>query len=214
MEGFFLNWFLLIIVFGLPLISPGPDFIVAVRHAVLYSRSIGLITALGFMIGVIVHVTYTLLGIATLIGQSVVLFNILKYIGATYLLYIGYKSLRSKGFDQDIELSKRKKAKEITLGKAFIVGFLTNILNPKATLFFLAIFSQFITTETSLTVQITYGATCVIMTGIWFSFVAIILTQQKIKAVFLKFTKYIDRLCGVVLIGLGLKLAMTKGATS
>ncbi len=212
MEQFWLNLILLIFVFGLPLISPGPDFIVAVRNSILYSRKIGLVTALGFALGVIVHVAYTLFGIAAIIAQSVVLFNILKYAGAAYLLYIGYKSLRSGGFDENQNQTQGRVRKNMTSRKALWSGFLTNVLNPKATLFFLAIFSQFITVETPMAQQLAYGGTCVIMTGIWFSIVAIVLTNPKIKAVFLKATKYIDRICGAVLIALGIKLALSKAA--
>jgi RhtB (resistance to homoserine/threonine) family protein len=210
MEQFWLNLILLFFVFGLPLISPGPDFIVAVRNSILYSRKIGLVTALGFALGVIVHVVYTLFGIAAIIAQSVVLFNILKYAGAAYLFYIGYKSLRSKGFDENQNETEGRVQKDMTPRKALWSGFLTNVLNPKATLFFLAVFSQFINANTPMIEQLAYGGLCITMTGIWFSIVAIVLTNSKIKAVFLKATKYIDRVCGAVLIALGIKLALSK----
>lgn len=210
MDIFWFNWLLLFVVFGLPLISPGPDFIVAVRNSILYSRKIGIITAMGFMLGVCVHITYTLFGIAAVISQSVILFNILKYAGAAYLFYIGIKALRSKGFEQ--ENGKSKKQRATTMGNfgALWSGFLTNVLNPKATLFFLAVFSQFIGPETSMTTQLIYGGTCVIMTGVWFTIVAVVLTNTKIKSAFLRFTKWIDRVCGCLLIALGIKLALSK----
>jgi threonine/homoserine/homoserine lactone efflux protein len=85
---------------------------------------------------------------------------------------------------------------------------LTNVLNPKATMFFLAIFSQFVTPDTSMGVQALYGATCVVMTGLWFSFVAVVLTGQRIKSIFLRASRWIDRVCGVLLVGLGVRLAM------
>lgn len=211
MENLLVNWFLLIGVFSIAVISPGPDFIMVIRNSILYSRTIGIITAFGLAFGVCVHVTYTLIGIAALIAQSVLLFNILKYAGAAYLLYIGFKSLRSRGFKADeSELDKTKNKKDITALKALSIGFLTNVLNPKATLFFLAVFSQFITPETSITAQIIYSTTCASMVALWFSGVAIVLTNQKIKSVFLKFTKWIDRVCGGLLIALGIKLALSK----
>ena len=79
------------------LASPGPDFVIAARYALIHSRKIGVIAALGFAIGVVVHVTYVLLGLAALIAQSVIVFNIIKYIGAAYLFYIGVQALLSKG---------------------------------------------------------------------------------------------------------------------
>ncbi|MBT8448239.1 MAG: LysE family transporter, partial [Gammaproteobacteria bacterium] len=99
--------------------------------------------------------------------------------------------------------------KSISSKKAFITGFLTNLLNPKATMFFLAVFSQFINVDTAIATQVFYASTCVLMTFLWFSFVAVILSHQKIKLTFLKFTKWIDRICGVLLIGLSVKLLFT-----
>lgn len=211
MDIFWLNWALLIGIFGMAVASPGPDFVIAVRNSVLYSRKIGILTAIGFALGVCIHITYALFGIAALIAQSVILFSILKYAGAAYLFYIGIKSLRSTGFHQDkADKTKPLKKSHMSSWQALWSGFLTNVLNPKATLFFLAVFSQFIGPETSLTTQLIYGATCIIMTGLWFSIVAIVLTNPKIKTAFLRFTKWIDRICGCLLIGLGIKLALSR----
>jgi RhtB (resistance to homoserine/threonine) family protein len=208
MDIFWINWFLLIGIFAMALAAPGPDFVMAVRNSVLHSRTAGIFTAIGFALGVGIHVTYTLFGIATLISQSVLLFSILKYAGAAYLFYIGIKSLRSNGYDR----TSVQDVPKIGLSplKALWSGFLTNALNPKATLFFLSIFSQFIGPQTPLAAQLLYAGTCVVMTALWFSFVAIVLTNQKVKAVFLKFTKWIDRVCGGLLIALGIKLALSK----
>ena len=210
MESIWLNWFLLIGVFGLAVASPGPDFVIAVRNSVLGSRKAGLLTALGFATGVVIHMAYTLVGLAAIIANSVVLYSILKYVGAAYLFYMGYKSLRSKGFDDSEVTGLRGLKKEISNKRAFLSGFVTNILNPKATLFFLAVFSQFITADTAFSVQFFYASTCVVMTGLWFSIVAVVLTDRRIKNKFLSFSQVIDRLCGGFLIALSLKLALSK----
>ena len=210
MESFWLNWFLLIGIFSMALASPGPDFVIAVRNAVLYSRKIGIITAIGFALGVTVHMAYTFLGLALLISQSVLLFSIIKYAGAAYLFYIGIKALFSQGFEENNTRKKKVARPNMNAKKALWSGFLTNVLNPKATIFFMAVFSQFITPETSFLVQFTYAGTCIVMTGIWFSLVAVVLTNARIKAKFLKFTKWIDRVCGSLLIALGIKLAFSK----
>lgn len=212
MDSILINWFLLVGIFGIALASPGPDFVIAARYALIHSRKVGVMTALGFAVGVIVHVTYVLLGLATLIAQSVILFNIIKYIGAAYLFYIGVQALLSKGTDpQKAKQSApdMDKTKTITYKKAFMTGFLTNLLNPKATMFFLAIFSQFISVETTALVQTLYAGTCVAMTFLWFSFVAVVLSSPKIKESFFKFSKWIDKVCGILLIGLSIKLVLT-----
>lgn len=203
-----INWGLLITVFWVALMSPGPDFVVAVRNAVLYSRATGLMTALGFAAGVAVHVGYTLAGLAALIAHSVIAFSILKYAGAAYLFFMAYKALKSKGFEAPSIDGTEQEKRKLSPFKAFRDGFLTNLLNPKATMFFLAIFSQFITPETGHAVQALYGATCIVMTGLWFSFVTLVLTGQRIKSIFLRASRWIDRICGVLLVGLGIRLAL------
>ena len=207
MDGLFLNWVLLMGVFILALASPGPDFVIAIRYALLYSRKMGVLAALGFAVGVAIHVAYVLLGLAALIASSVMLFTIIKFIGAAYLFYIGVRALLSQGA-KDKKLAPANH-NSISAKKAFMTGFLTNLLNPKATMFFLAVFSQFINVDTAIAIQIFYAATCVVMTFLWFSFVAIILSNPKIKQKFIKSTKWIDKICGVLLIGLSVKLLLT-----
>lgn len=210
MEQILINWILLIGIFSIALASPGPDFVIAVRNSISFSRLAGIFTAIGFALGIAVHVSYTLFGLATIIAQSVLLFNIIKYAGAAYLLYIGIQCLLSKGFDPKKTNINKKRKGNIKPIACLWSGFLTNLLNPKATLFFLAIFSQFITAETSMLVQALYGGTCVLLTAIWFSLVALFLTNPRIKNIFFKFTKFIDRTCGGVLILLSFKLAFSQ----
>ena len=211
MEAFLFEWIAVCTVMFLGVISPGPDFVVAVRHGVIYSRRTGLFTALGFGLGVLIHVAYCILGIAAIIASSITAFNIIKIAGTAFLIFIGYKALRSKGFDNPSAFKGLKERRtDITAMKAMKIGFLTNLLNPKATLFFLALFTQVISPETPASVQLVYGASCfVIVTG-WFSFVAIVLTAPRIKATFLKSAQWIDRISGGVMIMLGVRLLWTK----
>lgn len=212
MELVITNWLLLDGVFFLALISPGPDFVVAIRNSVLYSRWTGIFTAIGFGLGVAVHCTYVLFGIAALIAQSVLLFNIIKYVGAAYLFYVGFKALKSQGSSPDMikGLKKGQAHDDLSMLSALWSGFLTNVLNPKATMFFMAVFAQFIDVNTSMGTQVLYAGTCVMMTILWFSAVSLFLTLSPVKRVFFAISKWIDRVCGCLLIGLGVKLALTK----
>lgn len=213
MDPFIIQWLTLIAVFSLAVISPGPDFVMAVRNSVLFSRRAGIFTALGFGVGVLIHVTYTIMGIATVISQSIILFNVIKWAGAAYLIYIGYHALRSKGMGQKIVDEAQKEGKngseEMGDFQAFRGGFLTNALNPKATLFFLAIFSQIISHDTPAAWQAIYGLTCAVMVVGWFSIVTFVLTYAPVRAVFLRASRWIDRVCGALLIALGIKVALT-----
>lgn len=208
---FYAEWLMLIAVSGIAMVSPGPDFVMAVRNSIVYSRKIGIFTAIGFGLGVCVHVFYSLAGIAAIIAQSVLLFTVIKFIGAAYLIYIGFKALRSPGYQASPEMSENINGKKISTIGAVRSGFITNLFNPKATLFFLALFTQIINPHTPLAVLMLYGATCVFLCIGWFSIVALVLTNVRIKKIFLSFSRWIDRVCGGLLIALGVKLVMNKG---
>lgn len=201
---------MLVAVFMVALASPGPDFVMAVRNSVMYSRKTGIFTAIGFALGVMFHVAYCLAGLAFVISQSVLLFNIIKTVGALYLFYVGFQALRSKGFKPaDVEEGRTGGPLMSPLA-ALGCGFVTNLFNPKATLFFLALFTQILDPHILPVEKIVYGLTCVVMTALWFSLVATVLTMPEIRTVFLRFSKWIDRICGGMFIALGLKLAVSR----
>lgn len=208
MQSYWLEWFTLVGVFSVAVMSPGPDFVVAVRNALAYGRRAGLWTALGFGCGVAAHATYTLLGIAALIAQSIVLFNVLKYAGAAYLIYMGFKAIRSRGSAGDLAIEPAQSGLDGVA--AFRSGFITNLLNPKASLFFLALFTQIVDPHTPIAIQTLFGLTCAVMVTVWFSLVACILSAPGIRARFLRAAQWIDRICGGIFIALGLKLALTR----
>ncbi len=172
------------------------------------SRRAGIFTAIGFGLGVSIHVFYCLAGLAVVISQSIVLFSIIKWIGAAYLFYVGYHALKSKGFHQ--EGTAGEGAIAMTAAQALRSGFITNLFNLKATLFFLALFTQILSPDISLGEKSIYGLTCIFMTMLWFIIVATVLTTPKIRAAFLRMSKWIDRVCGAMFIALGIKLAVTK----
>lgn len=209
---YFLHWLTLTALFSLATISPGPDFVLAVRNSIVYSRRTGLFTALGFGLGILVHVSYTVLGIAAIISRSILLFNAIKLAGAAYLIYIGVNALRSRGMGQAAvnQALKNTDHKEMSSFAALRSGFLTNVLNPKVTLFFLAIFSQIITPETPMVWSTIYGLTCAAIVSSWFGFVSLVLTHKKVRNLFLKAAKGIDRVCGALLIALGIKVALSS----
>ena len=211
MTLYLIQWLTLILTFSIAIIAPGPDFVMAVRNSVIYSRRAGIFTSIGFGLGVLVHVSYTAFGISAIIAQSVMLFNIIKWAGAAYLLFIGIKSLRSTGMNKDIlkqSASDEPQEKSLKDVNAIRMGFLTNLLNPKATLFFLAIFSQIISVQTPPIWYVIYGLTCSVMCMLWFIMVAVVLTYEPIRNQFLKVSKWIDRTCGALLILLGIKVAL------
>lgn len=199
---------MLVVVFSVALASPGPDFVMAVRNSVMGSRKAGIFTAIGFGLGVAIHVAYCLAGLALVIAQSVVLFSIIKWIGAAYLFWVGYHALKSKGYTPPEEGAEAPAA--MSALQALRSGFITNLFNPKATLFFLALFTQILSPDIGIAAKAVYGLTCIVMTMLWFSVVATVLTTPKIRSAFLRASKWIDRVCGAMFVALGLKLAVTR----
>jgi len=192
----------------LAVISPGPDFIMACRNSLVYSRKTGIWTAVGFGLGISIHIFYSLAGLALIISKSILLFNVIKFLGAGYLIYIGLKSVLSKS--SAIELGDQPHKEDITRYAAIKMGFLTNILNPKVTLFFLSLFTLVISPETPLLIMLIMSAIMIINTMLWFSLVALFLTQKRIRAVFEKFQGVFSKTLGGLLIALGIRVALTE----
>lgn len=194
----------------LAVMSPGPDFAMVIRNSLVHSRKTGLLAAVGLALGNTLHVIYSLLGIGLIISQSVLLFTFIKWLGAAYLIYIGVKSLLAKKHtESETESSTLERADtNLTPLQAVRMGFLTNALNPKATLFFLALFTQVINPATPLSIKALYGLEMSTVTFLWFGFVVMILTHHRVQVVFNGIKHHIDRLFGAVLIALGIKIAL------
>lgn len=184
--------------------SPGPDFAVVTRQCVTNGTHAGLWTSLGVGSGILLHVTYCVLGVALLLSQSPTLFSITKYIAATYLLYLGVQSFRHSVQDS----SEEKGDSAVDPLKAFVLGFLTNGLNPKATLFFLALFTVVISPETPTSMQIIYGIYLAIATFAWFAMLSKVLGRQAVRNFLLKAGIWFERGMGTVLILLAAQIAI------
>jgi len=193
-----------IVIHLLAMLSPGPNFIMAVRNSLTYSRKTGVFTAVGFGLGLIVHVFYCIAGLGIVIAKSILLFNIIKFLGATYLIYLGIQSLCFK--KSFVALNDQKHQHDISPLKAIRIGFLTNVLNPKSTLFFLSLFTFVIGPEVPLNIQLLICGIMVLNVMIWFSLVAVFFSQKRIQRVFFKFQKVFSRIFGGILVAIGLKI--------
>jgi len=189
-------------------ISPGPDFLLVSKHSLTYSRKTGIWTAVGVGLGIGIHIVYCLAGLAVIISKSILIFNIIKLLGAGYLVYIGIKSLRAKSVDMKIATSDKKK--ELSPLAATKVGFLCNILNPKVTLFFLSLFTLIIPAETPFKILTIIGVLVIVNTISYFSLVALLFSNQKVQAVYGRFQGVINKTFGAVLIALGVRVAIAR----
>ena len=187
--------------------SPGPDFAVVTRQCITAGTKAGVWTSLGIGFGILLHVTYCIFGVALLISQSSFLFNAMKYLAGGYLIYLGVQSVRSF-LDSATTSCIEHVTPEQSIRKALILGFLTNGLNPKATLFFLALFTAVIGEDTPTMVQVLYGLYLAAATFIWFSLLSKLFGTTIFRSRLLKMGKWFELGMGIVLIVLALQIVL------
>lgn len=199
----------IVLVHLLAVASPGPDFAMVLRQSIVSGRRTAIFTSIGIGSGILVHVSYCLLGLGLVISRSLFLFNLAKLVGAVYLIYIGWHSLRAKPVDPPVGGTFSAKHTP-SAGQALRIGFLTNLLNPKVTLFFLSLFSLVIKPQTPLWVQLGYGVYMALATALWFSILSLFLTRPRVRSFFRRFGHWAERVMGAVLIALGVRLAFVS----
>ncbi len=192
-------------------VSPGPDLIYVLSKTITQGRRVGFASSLGVCTGAFIHVLAAALGLSAIIATSAVAFSVVKYIGVGYLVYLGIQALMSKGVMFDIQNSNTKKT---TPWNAFGQGALVDILNPKAAIFFMAFLPQFIRPELGhSSAQILLLGVLVILVAIIVEF-SLVLTAARTTGFFRKnprFSVWLDRILGSVLIGLAVRLAFAEG---
>lgn len=187
--------------------SPGPDFVMVVRNSLCYSRKSGIYTSLGISLALGIHLFYCAAGIGLLISKSEALFSIIKFLGAGYLFYMGLTSVLAK--ESKLDVAAEKALTDLRPAAAFRMGFLTNVLNPKATLFFLSLFTFVIGSSTPVYIVLIISAIIMLTALSWFTVVSIFLAQPTVQKVFLKYEKAVNYTLGGFLILLGIKIATT-----
>ncbi|MCE5317940.1 MAG: LysE family transporter [Parachlamydia sp.] len=197
------------IVSLLAAISPGPDFFIVLRNSLSYSRKAGLLTALGVSLALVIHLSYTLVGIGVVIAESPFLYHLVKYTGVAYLFYLGLTGLLSSFKKQSsMNLAYAASTTQISASKALLQGFLTNLLNPKCALFFISLFSQFIDTNTPVATRIEYAAINWSVSLGWFLLLAYMVTGKLLMGRIDRFRLYIDRTMGGALMMLSMKMLL------
>ncbi|MEZ9176337.1 LysE family translocator [Vibrio kanaloae] len=193
------------------LMSPGPDLALVVQNATRHGRQTGLYIALGLSCGILLHSLFSLTGISYLVHQQPTLFAIIQLAGGSYLLYLGFGALRATWniVQQSDDQALETKTKDLVIAnkrEAFSKGFATNILNPKALVFFISLMSSLVPADMS---QSGKGIALVILFGLslfWFSLLAWMLSTKVLQKKLSEATVYIDGLCGVVFSIIGLSI--------
>ena len=190
-------------------ITPGNDMLYVATRSTSQGVKAGIVSALGVAGGCIVHLLAAVIGLSAIIASSALAFDIIKYVGAAYLIYLGIGSILSKQNKFSIHAKIEKKS----LPRLFWQGVLTNVLNPKVALFFLAFLPQFIHPDRG------NASLQILLLGVWFNFSGTIVNCT-VALLFGKlgnwladkqaFIKWQNKVTGLLLIGLGIKVALSS----
>lgn len=197
--------------------SPGPDFVLVSRETLTKGRRTGLICSLGITLGLSIHIIYSVLGLATIIAHSQPLLTAIKWLGGGYLIYLGWQGIGAKP-KQPVELVDNQSANQ-TIDKHSLTtsqnestiatlrrGFFCNVFNPKAPVYFVAIFTLVLSPDIPLWQLAIYGVWMMVLQMAWFSTVVMLLSIPAILRRFQRFEHWIDRILGSAMIVLGLNL--------
>lgn len=193
----------LITIMFFAMMSPGPDMILLIKNGICYPRRYALITVWGILAGLTFHITVSILGLALIISRDVAIYRFVKIAGAVYLIFIGIQAIREKAEHLSFSAGQDEKISSLS---AFRDGLFCNLLNVKALLFILSVFTQLIDPDLPLPLKFSFGAVLLLEAlVVWSLFVILIQTpvvQRKVQTYRIAFSRFF----GVLLIALGLNL--------
>ena len=193
---------------------PGADMALVARNTLSGGRSAGLRTATGTLLGLGVHAGAALIGLSVVIAASATAFNVVRLVGAAYLVWLGLQTLwatRARGQKAaPIDDHSRRSLSRVA-GAPLVQGMLTNVLNPKLAVFFLSFLPQFIDASRPATPQIlVLTSTFIVMGALWLGTYVFAVDQLSGVLTRLAVRRWLDRLFGTTLVALGIRLAITE----
>ncbi|EKO3390882.1 LysE family translocator [Vibrio fluvialis] len=201
----FTVWLSLFTICILGAMSPGPSLAMVAKHSLAGGRKNGLATAWAHAFGIGVYAFITLIGLAVVLHQSPLLFKTISYAGAFYLAYLGLNALRSKGG----VAAKLESGESVSVWQSAREGLMISLLSPKIALFFIALFSQFVAVDNEFSSKALIVVTPFVVDGLWYTFITFLLSSPRLLDKLRARAVLIDRLSGVVLIALALRVVMT-----
>lgn len=192
--------------------SPGPDFAFVTRQSLVHGRRAGLLASAGIALGLSIHIVYSAAGLAAVIAHSVHWMTAIKLLGGAYLLYLGVMGLRSRK-ETSGALAADVNARDLpsSAARQVLGGFLCNAFNPKAPIYFLALFTVVLSPELPLPTLLAYGAWIMLLQWLWFSLVATVFAHRLVRDRLFAVRHWIDRAFGAAMVVLGLRvLASTR----
>ena len=187
--------------------SPGPDFVLVSQQTLNNGKKAGLMCSIGIALGLSVHIIYSAFGLAAVIANSANMLWFIKIAAAAYLIYLGVKGLKAKPKSQ---VETANIAKSYSAKKSIAVGFLCNVLNPKAPIYFVSLFTVVLSPNMPLYEIAIYGVWMMVIQFFWFVLVVVVLSRPAINNRFKLSGHWIDRVLGGAMIALGIKVLTTR----
>lgn len=195
-------------VAGLLVMSPGPNGVLIAKTVPSSGRMAGLANVAGFVAAFYLHGALSILGISLILVQSATAFTVVKYLGAAYLCWIGLQALMASLKGNQIRTKVAPARRRRRLGKAFFEGFLTNALNPKVSMFYLAAFPQFIEQGAESAFPAFFLVFLhSILNAVWFGLMVLMFGHLTNFAGSARFQRGLKAVTGLVFVGFGLQLA-------
>ena len=185
-------------------VSPGPEFMLISKEALTNGRRAGFISLAGTLSGLSIHILYSAFGLAAIISKSPDALLVIQLIGGSYLIYLGINGLRSKPFRTSSDAAPGDS--EVTDFQIFRTGFICDLLNPKAPIYYVSLFTFILSPDISATKLATYSVLIMTIHLVWFSIVVLLLSTPAINNRFRKITHWIDRILGGAMIAIGIKV--------
>lgn len=198
----FTIWLSLFTICLLGAMSPGPSLAIVAKHSLAGGRLNGIATAWAHASGIAIYALITLVGLAAILHQSPTLFVAISYAGAAYLAYLGIKALSSKGG----VAAKLESGEKVSVVQSAKEGFLISLTSPKIMIFFTALFSQFVAVGSELSSRAIVIVTPYLVDGLWYTLIAFMLSSPLLIDRLRSKAILIDRLSGVVLIALAVRV--------
>ncbi len=195
--------------------SPGPDFAYVTRQSLVHGRRSGLLASAGIALGLSIHIIYSAAGLAAVIAHSAHWMTVIKLAGGAYLLYLGVMGLRSRRAagaphaSGDGNRSGETNGAAVPAWRQVFGGFLCNALNPKAPIYFLALFTVVLSPDLPWPTLLAYGAWIMLLQWSWFTLVAVVFAHRRVRDRLLGARHWIDRAFGAAMVALGLRVLWT-----
>jgi threonine/homoserine/homoserine lactone efflux protein len=197
-------WLSLVSICTMGAMTPGPSLAVVLKHTVGGGRTNGLVSAVAHGLGVALYALITVLGLAIVINESPLLFNAIRYTGVVFILWLAYKAFTSQS-----DLAKLGDSTvKVTLGQSFSEGFMIAFVNPKLAIFFMALFSQFIQAGATFELNAVMVTTVGAIDFLWYSLIAVVLSQSGMLKVLRNNVRIVERLTGVALLTVAARAVM------